>query len=225
MHGRPSTRIMSFNSRPAKGATLRQRVLQRKTVPVSIHAPVKGATAGLMADRKFGDKFQFTPPRRGRPEQSWHTSASAGFNSRPREGGRRWPWERIHIGIVFQFTPPRRGRPHGTDHFSELPFVSIHCSLPREGGRHGLLIIHGSHLFVSIHAPAKGGDRERPYHPLLTPLFQFTPPRRGRPTQASRLMQENVSIHAPAKGATFWPVCRTFCARRFQFTPPRRGRP
>ena len=210
MHGRPSTRIMSFNSRPAKGATLRQRVLQRKTVPVSIHAPVKGATAGLMADRKFGDKFQFTPPRRGRPEQSWHTSASAGFNSRPREGGRRWPWERIHIGIVFQFTPPRRGRPHGTDHFSELPFVSIHCSLPREGGRHGLLIIHGSHLFVSIHAPASFNSRPREGGDFLACVQNF--------------LCAAVSIHAPAKGATLKVSRMSSVSSSFQFTPPRRGR-
>ena len=179
MHGRPSTRIMSFNSRPAKGATLRQRVLQRKTVPVSIHAPVKGATAGLMADRKLGDKFQFTPPRRGRRATVSVASTCPSFNSRPREGGDR----------------RRNLRPHRAR--------SRFNSRPREGGDDDGFHAAALGIDVSIHAPAKGGDMDAGRGRGRDQCFNSRPREGGdlRHCRNTRWIS-SVSIHAPAKGAT-----------------------
>ena len=56
-------------------------------------------------------------------------------------------------------------------------------------------------------------------------IFQFTPPRRGRPSSvASTYAAETISIHAPAKGATIWLRSISSTVPTFQFTPPRRGR-
>ena len=50
---------------PAKGATLRQRALQRKTVPVSIHAPREGGDQGDSGHAQASMVFQFTPREGG----------------------------------------------------------------------------------------------------------------------------------------------------------------
>ena len=58
---------------------------------------------------------------------------------------------------------------------------------------------------------------------LFRSIFQFTPPRRGRPVVTLELEPVSISIHAPAQGATQTGQTRGLRAL-FQFTPPRRGR-
>ena len=58
------SQYMDFNSRPREGGD-RQIVRSDRYVPISIHAPAKGATA-ISAALGVDWEFQFTPPRRGR---------------------------------------------------------------------------------------------------------------------------------------------------------------
>ena len=70
---------------PAWGATTR-KILEVLGDIISIHAPAWGAT-DEMANYCRGRKFQFTPPRGGRPVPAGEHGGTADFNSRPREGG------------------------------------------------------------------------------------------------------------------------------------------
>ena len=122
---------------PAKGATLRQRALQRKTVPVSIHAPREG-----------GDTF------------AWMIAGiSFRFNSRPREGGDRSKVG-IHQHLLVSIHAPAKGGDDGLGNASTS--ASCFNSRPREGGDHMARIISQSFpLFqFTAHCPAKGGDMD-----------------------------------------------------------------
>ena len=94
---------------PAKGATVSDQGTSQTTGYVSIHAPAKGATRTLR--RLPGiDKFQSTPPRRGR-----------------RYATQAFTW----VKRTFQSTPPRRGR-HG--YSMATPELQSFNPRPREGG-------------------------------------------------------------------------------------------
>ncbi len=143
----------------------------------------------------------------------------------------------------FQSTPPRGGRPRVRSVGKRAIHVSIHAPAwgatwldPRCWPR--------SMRFNP--RPRVGGDRRGVEFILLDVLFQSTPPRGGRPPQATtcfawtkcfnprpRVGGDNislrfglcnqVSIHAPAWGAT--STLRTWPGRSaFQSTPPRGGR-
>ena len=75
-------------------------------------------------------------------------------------------------------------------------------SRPREGGdqwEH----VKGLLKAISIPAPAKGATLTRAHYCIYYSLFQFPPPRRGRPIAFSPLSSMKlISIPAPAKGAT-----------------------
>ena len=79
------TRQPYFNSRPREGGDSSTTLVSTATA-ISIRAPVRGAT-----DRRATlfdmSKFQFAPPRGGRPIVSRTEVSQKNFNSRPREGG------------------------------------------------------------------------------------------------------------------------------------------
>ncbi len=119
---------------------------------VSIHAPAWGATC-FDQQTGFGDVFQSTPPRGGRPMRGDGLHGRRCFNPRPRVGGdTRYRLPKCKHG--FQSTPPR-------------------------GGRRGVEVITHYEL-VSIHAPAWGATL-RTLDQQVNYLFQSTPPRGGRP--------------------------------------------
>ena len=147
-------------------------------------------------------KFQSTPPRRGATRCSsdlrW---VPQNFNPRPREGGRRQADRRALSWLRFQSTPPR-------------------------GGATANIFTRYSPAFISIHAPARGGDDVESLAQYKASLFQSTPPRGGatyaggagsqsvihfnpRPREGGdyhayyyHTFQSQISIHAPARGAT-----------------------
>ncbi len=169
-------------------------------LPISIHAPAKGATGrnGFIS-RKRGN---FNPRsregsdgiRHARPDSFQH------FNPRSREGSDGILGTDPAGALQFQSTLPRRERP---DEVSNCSFNDIFQStLPRRE-RHPADTTVTMAGWISIHAPAKGAtviqcaaDR----HPCL---FQSTLPRRERPASPRYSSSNNqISIHAPAKGAT-----------------------
>ncbi len=97
----------------------------------------------------------------------------------------------------FQFAPPRRGRQAGHPHAGPGDDFN---SRPREGGDSPCVTLKLVRV-ISIRAPAKGATSS--FHfPFTTILFQFAPPRRGRPRKNRDPLPVGISIRAPAKGAT-----------------------
>ena len=164
---------------PAQGATRSSRTLQL-IASISIHAPAQGATWAWPKATSWR-LFQFTPPRRGRLR----------------------PASTLLNAALFQFTPPRRGRQNGRSRNSSCRDFN---SRPRAGGDRKLFEYRGCRYYfnsrpraggdqlaeprrhrhqISIHAPAQGATR--PASTLLNAaLFQFTPPRRGRPQNRTK---------------------------------------
>ena len=171
---------------------------------VSIHAPAKGAT-----------DTDPTPP-----------FSAACFDPRPREGGDVTTGRGSAPSQRFRSTPPRRGRRFARSSAFHCRLVSIHAPAkgatrtaadmasgiagfdprPREGGDDpGCPVFRRVDGGVSIHAPAKGATAMRGLSSRCIDRFRSTPPRRGRPSDATRsCTRAVVSIHAPAKGATPW---------------------
>ena len=209
---------------------------------VSIHAPARGATRGWKDVENRTWKFQSTPPRGGRlirgicmPLKNW-------FQSTPPRGGR--PSRARRSATERSFNPrPRAGGDARLEGCRE-PHVEVSIHAPARGATHPRHL-HAVEELVSIHAPARGATIQSA--PIRNgEKFQSTPPRGGRPTDASRSgarccfnprpraggdasprpsnTHEGVSIHAPARGATY--PRRTFkVTHKFQSTPPRGGRP
>ena len=84
-------------------------MLVMRCMVISIHAPPRGATGGIEAERDF-KKFQFTPLREGRPQMLSRTIFSSNFNSRPSARGDLTEYNSVTGLKLFQFTPLREGR-------------------------------------------------------------------------------------------------------------------
>ena len=168
-------------------------------------------------------KFQFTPPREGRPILNMY---------------------RV-LHIRFQFTPPREGRlPLLLLCFRLIRKVSIHapargatlCPMPRSDGvilfqftppregRHAPVITNNQTFIVSIHAPARGATGTRNSREDAQEVSIHAPTRGATPYSSFLYnSRTSVSIHAPTRGATISIIIK--CRRTwFQFTPPREGR-
>ena len=143
--------------------------------------------------------------------------------------------------VQFQFTPPRGGKQGKVLATPSDNIISIHAPARGQTGR---IIAPGRSRSISIHAPARGqtwpatssthrnyfNSRPREGANFYTDdnctiefLFQFTPPRGGKPVakEAGWDVTE-ISIHAPARGQTGTvPACQ---GRRTDFNSrPREG--
>ena len=99
---------------------------------------------------------------------------------------------------------------------------------------------------VSIHAPAKGATRQKQLCASMYPMFQSTPPRRGRPKLLRQRLKFVQFQSTPPRRGRQSAACRSlirccfnprpreggdttrrrmFLSGWFQSTPPRRGRP
>ena len=136
---------------PPRGATDSNRRLVH-FVLISIHAPPRGATKKL-AENPKKVLFQFTPLREGRRALCQNRYVLPDFNSRPSARGDEQPPRAATTTRRFQFTPLREGRQHGgADRSTQHHFNS---------------------------RPSARGDQ--PEIAALTQyLFQFTPLREGR---------------------------------------------
>ena len=185
---------------------------------ISIRAPARGATQPVPESKK-PDKFQFAPPRGGRPFRAFVEYARSISIRAPARGAtlfvdREYKEDEISIRApargattdqeaapawhLFQFAPPRGGRPNMLMCMAMCIYFN---SRPREGGDQSA-IESGEYMKISIRAPARGATPPL-WKTLLTVLFQFAPPRGGRP--AGRQCPERMIP--------------------FQFAPPRGGRP
>ncbi len=144
-------------------------------MPVSIHAPTRGATNSFCLASIFL-RFQFTRPRGARRATQDFPAGCARFNSRAHEGRDRRRRQDRHAGGRFQFTRPRGAR-HAC-----AEFIGGQCQFqftrPR-GARPATNILSGATAGVSIHAPTRGATRRTTRASAMTE-FQFTRPRGAR---------------------------------------------
>ena len=122
--------------------------------------------------------------------------------------------------LVFQSTLPRRERLRITRSMSDAGYFNprshegsdtpeiANCDTTQDfnprshEGSDSFWPIHGTELFISIHAPTKGATVV-PAVALMLRLFQSTLPRRERrPDGSCKYRYDRISIHAPTKGAT-----------------------
>ena len=188
--------------------------------PISIHAPAWGATDATPAEYIACIKFQFTPPRGGRPGPAQNPYRISLFQFTPPRGGRLDLEQLVSGGLAISIHAPAWGATSSPVHCAGIQFYFN--SRPRVGGDPGSVGDPGI-VVISIHAPAwgatAGGARNATHS-----VFQFTPPRGGRRRQlaagsnradfnsrprvggdsagVNKLSNNQISIHAPAWGAT-----------------------
>ncbi len=166
-------------------------------MPVSIHAPARGGDRCCVSLGILHRRFNPRPRARGRPVAFREVAPMEMFQSTPpREGATRLTLVRSRLQ-EFQSTPPREGATTPRDGSTYI--AEFQSTPPREGAT---LLYHlgGMRGYVSIHAPARGGD-----HRLLLPK-----------------VSKHVSIHAPARGGDK-DVALRWVVLGFQSTPPREG--
>ena len=146
---------------PAKGATV-GRLQPEDRRPISIHAPAKGATFLLSLLDGFAEHFN---PRSREGSDSGGSRvliSCVNFNPRSREGSDDVKQILSHKHTIFQSTLPRRER-------------------PVDDAKKDLYI-----YWISIHAPAKGATILQASCNIPT-IFQSTLPRRERQQKSPRL--------------------------------------
>ena len=207
---------------------------------VSIHAPARGATAGVRVE-VAGTSVSIHAPARGATivrqsvQRAWRVSIHA-----PARGATRQRSFGLHF-LRFQSTRPRGARQPRRLSAGGTQAVSIHA--PARGATAAQCMARRL-VAVSIHAPARGatvfdadtypaaqfqstrprGARRR-NHRRHRQAQRFNPrAREGRDAAAAAQIHHcNVSIHAPARGATTPERAAEF-VEEFQSTRPRGAR-
>ena len=181
---------------PPRGATAAVDA-EKKALDISIHAPPRGATTAELIDEVL-EKFQFTPLREGRltglnAEQIYYFIS---IHAPPR--GATLLVHTSTARTLFQFTPLREGRQ------DVMPGLSQYV--------------------ISIHAPPRGATCAGAWRLLGLLDFNSRPSARGDSLPHHVGRAGHISIHAPPRGATSDLAIATG-QKVFQFTPLREGRP
>ena len=103
------------------------------------------------------------------------------------------------LEVTFQFSPPRGGvlEASGAEVSQEISILA-----PAWGASEGNMASLIAEV-ISILAPAWGASLGKEEAVPVTPIFQFSPPRGGRPgPRYSKEAQHHISILAPAWGAS-----------------------
>ena len=204
---------------PAKGATCCFSCMFPEFV-VSIHAPAKGATIF----RTFVQQQQVVSihaPAKGATHVDLHQRYTRRFQSTPLRKGRPM-WRDIHWqGTTVSIHAPAKGatlhkatQRDNLDGFNPRP-----CERgdPRKSASFGWCAWFQS-------TPLRKGRHGKRNHSILSFGFQSTPLRKGRPSASSQDTDNPcVSIHAPAKGATLWRPLYLQYFRCFNPRPCERG--
>ena len=146
-------------------------------MPISIHAPPRGATPSAVYSVSAHALFQFTPLREGRLKNSFF----------------------ILIALLFQFTPLREGR-HATDEEEgKLLIISIHAP-PRGATRTRCANCkRTSFQFTPLR---EGRPAAKARRTVRRSHFNSRPSARGDDGGVARRNRRVISIHAPPRGAT-----------------------
>ena len=165
-------------------------------IPVSIHAPARGATTVPVVAVRMG-RFQSTLPRGERPSPQYVRTMEEAFQSTLPRGERHGTtWRRNAMQSVSIHAPARGATKYGLSNVSIAEFQS---TLPR-GERRSLQAIRAFKNICFNPRSRAGSDA-----PRLSLIDQA----------------ERVSIHAPARGAT--PPSFAETAIRNSFNPRSRA--
>ena len=153
----------------------------------------------------------------------WRSTRHRYFNPRPREGGRR-PLVLREISIdEFQSTPPRGGATAMEDNKPADTWISIHA--PARGGDAAYQLKIDA-LEISIHAPARGGDTSAADRSFTSRNFNPRPREGGRPPWRSSGPSRAHNFNPrPREGGDERSQMFQTVINAFQSTPPRGGRP
>ena len=123
--------------------------------------------------------------------------------------------------VIFQSTPPARGATGRLQRRYGAVYISIHA--PREGGDRQKHHQCNKPLQISIHAPREGGDFPPRHLAVLSGHFNPRPPRGGRhrPRLHGQRVQK-ISIHAPREGGD-GDVIRKVLKELISIHAPREG--
>jgi len=198
---RPSMPVTSsrwqFQSTPLHEGRLYHRNKRRHRLPVSIHAPARGATdfAGL---GMVPLKFQSTPLHEGRRYGIRTSGRRLAFQSTPlHEGRRESNLTPPKDADKFQSTPLHEGR---QDEIEGDDYRKMFQSTPLHEGRRMIPTVQAP--FIEFQSTPLHEGRQRP-SPIGRQSQRFNPRpcTRGDP-RPGRVKALDVSIHAPARGAT-----------------------
>ena len=193
-----------------------------KDLPVSIHAPARGATINERVGKKLETPFQSTHLREVRPETPKPKATPKKFQSTHLREVRLGYTFRTRIKSTFQSTHLREVRPlrwrrgdrrgcfnprtcERCDIYinTNLELVAEFQSTHLREVRHRNTLTTDRRVHVSIHAPARGATGRLSRRKSLRRMFQSTHLREVRLSGAYyNEFDEEVSIHAPARGAT-----------------------
>ena len=190
-------------------------------VPISIHAPPRGATGACASLLVRVVAFQFTPLREGRPISPAPISSGVSFQFTPLREGRLDPRRRSRYCKHFNSRPSARG---------DLLWLSDNVcpanfnSRPSARGDDYRRLHHGRRWHISIHAPPRGATLMETHKGNHYVLFQFTPLREGRPvvTPSASANLTNFNSRPSARGDYMAQILMQQDV--FQFTPLREGR-
>ena len=232
-----------FNSRPRVGGDDIAADLVAVGL-ISIPAPAWGATSSTQSlaatrwnfnsrPRVGGDRvcheirhsceqFQFPPPRGGRPEGSHLGRAGRHISiPAPAWGATDWLGMTPKKDLISIPAPAWGATGFAVTHLYRLLYFN---SRPRVGGDKIAEALRSADTWISIPAPAWGATVRCWPSPLQTVLFQFPPPRGGRPARRTPQAPPLVFQFPPPRGGR--PTVTTWypSASLFQFPPPRGGR-
>ena len=145
-----------FNPRPRAGGDVQFWAGGWYDGPISIHAPVRGATRVRLQAVNLRQYFNPRPRAGGDDLDAIMSGVNIHFNPRPRAGGDVSQMLRVSLSVVFQSTPPCGGRPGWAP--VRRSFFEFQ-STPPCGGRHRVLILGLAVEGISIHAPVRGATQ------------------------------------------------------------------
>ena len=164
---RPSFGLWFQSTRPCGARQRRPRYPSYAEV-VSIHAPVRGATAFLTMCSRSSPCFN-PRARAGRDKSStFNCCASSSFNPRARAGRDDLGMSDLTKAKQFQSTRPCGARRQGRIRHGSVPQVSIHAPV-RGATCHFGSVRHAQR--VSIHAPVRGATSPLPATRLACACF------------------------------------------------------
>jgi len=126
-----------FQSTPLREGRLLHTNIRYVTVRVSIHAPARGATVGVIVEQLVSEVSIHAPARGATCHTTGNATHHACFNPRPCARGDVYiPCQRV-VFAGFQSTPLREGRLSDSSFSGSMIFVSIHA--PARGATSGLI--------------------------------------------------------------------------------------
>ena len=164
--------------------------------------------------------FQFTRPRRARrPRWCWRIRRSPVSIHAPAKGA-TYDFGMEYPRLIVSIHAPAKGATLTALGKTTPKAVSIHAPAKGATDRRGA---SATAIAVSIHAPAKGATASSRTI-CLSPLFQFTRPRRARPMRSMIPSMLRPSFNSRAREGRDNSPSAYYLHGAFQFTRPRRAR-